>query len=444
MLTAPHSEQSTPDVLRWRCESLATEVEYLPQLLETLRAEAADGFHSLTHGGIENGGILYGERTEGSIHIVTARRLECEHRFGPTFTLSDRDEAGLSAALNAAHDDPGLHGFEPVGLYMSHSRRSFEPADQDVRTFARYFSQPWHLLLVLMPSESGVTRAGFFIRERAAQGSIVCAREVSIAVPERRSRSGARPALVRRPPERANASRTMSVVPRRRFEAPPTEIPTPVDKDIPPFLTKLERNARPSKPDLASRPRISIVVTLAALLAGGSAAAGFLVAKYLAAEAAIPMRVTDSGAKLRIDWDPGLKQVETATGGELSIRDGNYPPVRLSVDSAVLHSGSVIYTPQSDRVEVRVKLMHASAPDSESVVFFIRPSNAEPQRKSDAAATVPAPASRLAANTRSRAVRPMRSEQIPAAAPSGNTADVQASPQAPRVAVPLLFPNPPF
>lgn len=113
--------------------------------------------------------------------------------------------------------------------------------------------------------------------------------------------------------------------------------------------------------------------------------AGLLLGPRLAPPPAVAMRVTDLGAQLRIEWDPAQRAVRTAQAGIIEIRDGGSKPVAMPITRSGLNSGSVLYMPQSESVEVRLKLMYARATPSESVIYFINPAHHA------AAPTAPAP-----------------------------------------------------
>ena len=103
-------------------ETVIPEIEYAPAVMESVRAEAVDGLMKLGRGGIECGGVLYGRITDGLIRILAARPLECEHRLGPSFVLSEKDEARLREMMEPAGRDEETRDLDVVGWYMSHCR----------------------------------------------------------------------------------------------------------------------------------------------------------------------------------------------------------------------------------------------------------------------------------------------------------------------------------
>jgi hypothetical protein len=93
--------------------------------------------------------------------------LDCEHAFGPSFTLSPNDHTKLEGLLAEAKRSAVM---DAVGWYHSHTRSEifFSPADIEVHN--RFFPKLWHVALVVRPRTLGPAGAGFFFRE--TNGSI--------------------------------------------------------------------------------------------------------------------------------------------------------------------------------------------------------------------------------------------------------------------------------
>ena len=143
----------------WQAPGCAWTVEYPPALMEQVRRQVLEAFFAVPRGGAEAGGVLYGSREGGRVRITAFRPLECEHRGGPSFTLSPADHARLAQLVAA----PG--GLTvAVGWYHSHTRSEILLSPEDLELHARYFPEPWQVALVLRPGAM-VTRAGFFVRD---------------------------------------------------------------------------------------------------------------------------------------------------------------------------------------------------------------------------------------------------------------------------------------
>ena len=90
-----HSAQPSPPLPDESAPQEATttqEIEYAPSVMETIRAETVGGLLRLGRGGIEVGGVLFGRISDEAVRILVARPLDCEHRLGPSFVLSDKHE----------------------------------------------------------------------------------------------------------------------------------------------------------------------------------------------------------------------------------------------------------------------------------------------------------------------------------------------------------------
>src|SRR5579872_6933853 len=141
------------------------QIECHPDVLEFVRASSVDGLMRLGRGGIEIGGILFGQYTGDAVTILAARALECEHRYGPNFVLSENDEILLQQMAAPENRDDETRGLEPVGWYLSHCRRGYSLSESDVRVCDRFFARPGSVTLIAMPEKLGACRAGFFVRE---------------------------------------------------------------------------------------------------------------------------------------------------------------------------------------------------------------------------------------------------------------------------------------
>src|SRR3954447_24247379 len=102
----------------WSAPERPFGIEYSTRVLDDIRLAVTDAFFSLPRGGAEIGGILLGSHENGRIAIVASTPMECEHAFGPSFFLSDRDQARLSGLM--ASDGRNL--LKPVGWWHSHTR----------------------------------------------------------------------------------------------------------------------------------------------------------------------------------------------------------------------------------------------------------------------------------------------------------------------------------
>jgi proteasome lid subunit RPN8/RPN11 len=135
-------------------------------VLDDIRLSVVDAFFRAPRGGVEIGGVLLGALDGNRLRITGYAPLDCEHAFGPSFTLSERDQERLAELLKSAVP-PGLRA---VGWYHSHTRSEIFFSGPDLEIHQRFFPEPWQVALVLRPHTFQPTRAGFFFREQG--GSI--------------------------------------------------------------------------------------------------------------------------------------------------------------------------------------------------------------------------------------------------------------------------------
>src|SRR5438477_7898856 len=100
---------------RWTVPGHRLNIEYSLSVLDQLRLDSIEGLNKVPHGGIEIGGVLFGFREGERVRILAARPIACEYALGPSFVLSEKDQAGLREMLAASRNDSELRGVEPVG-----------------------------------------------------------------------------------------------------------------------------------------------------------------------------------------------------------------------------------------------------------------------------------------------------------------------------------------
>jgi hypothetical protein len=386
-VTESNPERATaPDRLRWRCDHLAVDVECTNAVLEIILDCAVEWGCRIAHCATETGGILFGEWTDTTIRIEAARPFECEHKFGPSFQLSKKDESSLLEALAVAREDPALRKLQPIGLYMSNSQ-NFSMAVADVRIFDRYFPKARPVALILRPSKFGRTRADFFLRER---GSVTYfhADEVSSSTSEsaRRDRQ-----LIAKDPQAENRPANAAARPGEAgtiAAGPPNEAVAAWSREsLRRRLTTVLKHFRASlqtREKLWNVSRGDLVAAIVLLGFCTAATRTLWVRSNLEPSTRIPMRITDTGSQLRIDWDANEEPALSATSGVLEIRDGETEPVQLPFAKDVLRAGSVFYVPRSGTIQVRMKLMNHKGPPQESVIYYIKPARVSPSAPTEA------------------------------------------------------------
>jgi proteasome lid subunit RPN8/RPN11 len=151
------------DMECWQAPQSLVQILYSRRVLEQIRLAVVDAYFLVPRGGVEIGGVLLGKYADRQLEILDHKPIECEYVFGPSFSLSPRDEERLKDVLAEARNKSD--GLEPVGWYHSHTRSEIFLTEADLAIHERYFPEMWQVALVVRPSVLQPARAGFFFRE---------------------------------------------------------------------------------------------------------------------------------------------------------------------------------------------------------------------------------------------------------------------------------------
>jgi proteasome lid subunit RPN8/RPN11 len=131
-------------------------------VIEAIRTEAVSAYHSIRIGGNETGGVLFGRVQSDRIDIHSVIPLVCEHRFGPSFTLSPQDRQRLSELLKNGWMDERGQALIPLGWYCSHTRSALEPSPNDYAVHRSFFPKASDVLLIVSALSPENVCAGVF------------------------------------------------------------------------------------------------------------------------------------------------------------------------------------------------------------------------------------------------------------------------------------------
>jgi hypothetical protein len=124
--------------------------------------ETVAALHAVPRRGAEMGGVLLGRYEEDRIVVEDFEPVACEHRWGPSYRLSERDRRGLEETLRQrAGKETSLVA---VGLCRSHIRADTELDDQDRELFERYFPDARAVFLLLKTERLQPLEATYFVR----------------------------------------------------------------------------------------------------------------------------------------------------------------------------------------------------------------------------------------------------------------------------------------
>ena len=395
----------------WSVPQCPFAIDYSPRVLDDIRLAVMDAFFSLPRGGAEIGGVLIGRHDGGRLIISDYAALDCEHAMGPSFTLSQRDEAKLQELLAEVRQRSEV---VPVGWYHSHTRSEIFLSDADLMIHRRFFPEAWQVALVMKPHTFQPMRCGFFFREPS--GSIQATatyQEFTLEpLPMRTLPSGEIPLPAETVMPRANDSdRSQAIL----VEASPAETVTVEDRPEPasaasrsgppPVAQRPEPEPTPPVPPVESakpaviEPSRSLFVEppserasrwlkVAAALALGAAIGigGYQtrqqwwpkLSPFSKPAPAAPTPVESMGlvtidaeGQLQIRWNRSAPAVLQATGGKLTINDGGASPREINVDTAMLRSGNFTYARTGDSVTVVLALNEPAGREAREVAAFV-------------------------------------------------------------------------
>ncbi len=333
-MSAPNTDHETG---HWSTEGYPWTIEYPRALMDRIRSAALDGLFRIARGGVEVGGVLFGDRNGRVIRIKAFRPLECEYVTGPSFVLSEKDRRNLKELLAGAASDPELAGMIALGWYHTHTRSEVFLSEGDIEIYDQFFPEPWQVSLIVRPERIKPTRAGFFLREK--NGSI-------------RRESSPREFILEPSVRQARPS-AAAVEDDGRATVPEEE------SDLPVF----HRPERRQWPDW-------LIFTAALLLF--LTGAGLLSSSLWWPKSAAPLslRLIDHSGQLEVQWARPADEVRDAESGSLEIIDGE-KRTRLELTGGQLRLGSLTYARRSGMVYVTLRVRRAGKDASEAYAQFV-------------------------------------------------------------------------
>lgn len=414
-------------------------------MLEDIEAVVVAAFHESPQGGIEIGGVLLGNLSDGRVAITGVRPLECEHAFGPGFRLSADDHDRLARLIAELHGA----GETIVGWFHSHTRTGVFLSEDDLKIHNFYFTDPRQVALVLRPVPPEPTVCGFFFRE--ADGTIHSSesyREFELggqpanyapgrdgnvvpisAPPLSRPRPQEEEPLLQSPPAPAAERSPMGQDPESGNGI------VPLDEDAMRMWERLSQAEQHRKSGTKRFRWVPVFVVATIMLALGGAYAlrdrlnlqGWVSQPEPAAGQALGLKIQRQGTDLILTWSRNAPDMLGATAGLLSVKDGQAQR-EIGLTAEQLRLASILISPQSDHVEVQLTVLLPNQRTSSESGIVILPA----QGQSDPVeikATVP-PKSYTPAEIASQAPRPKAAKAFvaPDRSPSPNAQPMEQPP----------------
>ncbi len=411
----------------WRLAGHPQVIEYDQAVLAEILAAVEQGYRKLPHGGIEVGGVLFGQGDRHLVRILATRPIPCEHALGPSFQLSEGDHARFAEALAGWAADPELQDLVPVGWYRSRTRSRIQLDDADRAFYARYFPKRWHIALVFCHEEGKPVAAAIFARsDDGMLSSSPVKRLDNMPAP-----AGPPPASPGEPPPRVvNAAPPAPDAPAGPEPAPAAPAPAPSPPVPPPAVPMPLESYAAAGGKTGRKVWKWFALLAAAALAIGLWSFGWpsvppqywetvarrrqaVVAYFDHARSywrslwrtqpkqALALRALASHGGLTIQWNPADEVLRNTTGGLLEIRDRERTS-RYRLDPADLWKGSVPYQRDSGDVAVRLTIYYSGGAALTAATRFLGSSKRTAETSPPAEASLAAEADRLRAELRLR------------------------------------------
>jgi proteasome lid subunit RPN8/RPN11 len=387
----------------WRAPQSPFQILYSRLVLEQIRLAVVDAYFVVPHGGVEIGGVLLGKYVDRQVEVISHEPIKCEYVFGPSFSLSSRDEEGLKDILAEVRNR--LDGLEPVGWYHSHTRSEIFLTEADLEIHNRYFTEMWQVALVVRPSTAEPARAGFFFRELG--GSIrASASYHEFELEPLRGRQ----AFPKKEPDARVPNQPAATTPNPQAAPEPSAVSASVGRvdsgsrviELPSFL----RNESRTQAGWTRVPVFVIGMVCLALALGGLA--------YAARDAVLPRigglagRISKSRVvgrpprigpamtikamddqEFQIRWDTGSPAIREARSAVLAIVDGGVAQ-RIPLDGPQLRAGAFTFRKHSARTDFRLTIVTADGGSVEAAtMLLVPPSMAEEEHTSANASAAP-------------------------------------------------------
>ena len=328
----------------WRAPGFSGEIFTSESILKELRDFAVDGYLRLSRGGIEVGGVMFGEKEGTSIWVIAWRPIACEHLYGPSFHLSEKDIAGVAETIAQATADPELEGLEPVGWFVSHTRSELHIRPTELEFWDQCFGGERQVALVLKPARFQPVRAGYFFRNDLGHVAVegpAC--EFTLPADEPKPRTE----LQLRPVPQMGGTAAAPALERRQQAVMLDTVP---DEE----RTFLRERAQLRSPKKRRKAWGLILSVIAGALLGSIVRIG-LMYYWDTHPDSLGLKLKGQQAELLVQWD--REQINQLKGmsGEITITEDNMSLVK-AINAEDLKLGSFVYYTQAHDVKVELRV----------------------------------------------------------------------------------------
>ena len=380
-------------------------------VVQGLRARAIEALLALPRRGLEIGGLLYGHVEPEALRIEAFQEVPCEHRYGPSYALSEADLQRFSELL----DQHAHTGTTPVaGLFRSFTGREPQIAVDDEKFVRSHYPRGEFLLLLLQPlsHEKCMAQIRFFV-----DGELLPeARPIPFVFDAAHMEAVAESPVLPETPVVAESALNAAAEPPIAEPAPPAVEPPAFEPHafepppLPPSYRALEAARQEPPPESEPAPRHLDVPAFAAaehprrarwwlplaicLAAAAIGAAGYEVWSLASQPRWVELHLDarPAGREIRVTWDGNAAHASGAARALLAMTDGGERH-DIELSPAQLSAGAYTYSPQHESLAIRL-ILYAKGVGvtGDAVRLAVVPAPAE-----SAGATVPAPAAEASA-----------------------------------------------
>ena len=337
-------------------------------VVNELRARAVEGLRSVPKRGAEVGGLLLGRVVRSKplqVRVSGFEELPCQHRFGPSYILSEDEHSQLDAALQRERPEP------VIGFFRSYTGREMLLDEADRNLLSRCFPGEHSIFLLLQPRASGSCTAAFLFPESGeigwepqyppfefedtklsdAAAPAAVAATVAEAPQAEAPRQAALPQHVELPQQLELPQQ--AALPQQA-EPPPAAAPISLPPARPPrrFISADE------SVEMKARPRRRLLLPLVGWIATCIAAAGVYELWTMARAPRwrpLGLNALMAAGTIHLGWDAGLRPVRDARTGVLTINDGTAEK-RITLTPEQVRTGKFDYRPTASDVLFRLEL----------------------------------------------------------------------------------------
>ena len=387
---------ATPPFCVWAQTSRNFAIQIPPEVIGNISTESLVALKRIPGRGLETGGILLG-RTEHRDDTTTFwiegfAPIESEHRFGPSYLLSESDLAHFRRELTRS-------GTSSIGIYRSQTRsEKLAIQDADAGLFEKCFEVSNNLFLMVAP----LSRLGAFYFPE--DGKLKCVHQFTLVSSLSSGATQGRtssPQVNLQPPPSAETHIAHANISRPSSEQAGALIAASQSSDLttPPAAasingsagnmlshkailgrsaaTKLWSDSTRRGSGIKLMSWVMAAVTLAVLTAN--------LLSYSVRHSAVPdhralnylyLTVERAGPALRLLWDGHSSAMRGATRAVLHVQDGDQQTDRELAPSEFL-AGQFTYQPQHSVVTFRLNV-YAGEPDSIGLVQVMFPPSPMP------------------------------------------------------------------